>query len=476
MLRNLHGEAPPSVRKSVILLTSTAFVIAIIFIRSVHSNYLGGVLVMAGGSSTPKPEVAWLPRSPETWPSIRERQRGQRSEKAAVNATIGKHPKLAIPSVATRENAGRKDRVYCMVPFIWTPSAVPAYHAIRASWGKRCHFLRFFIDPVIGDEASGYYNMTKASDVISAREAGLALPDDVVVLHGMRRPWHTCRRDNDGRDNMPVENCRNIFEKVWRMMVHVASSGGNTGVREAEWFVKVDSDTFLFPENIPCYVRARSWSADDPHYFGHVLNHRRSDRGVSIVAGGAVFYSRAALLVAGGAFRNMPMDQGDQEEDGTCRDAYTGTEEVATAVCLNEHAGVVAEPAIDPEGREYVSLYEIDDILNYNRTDQGEWWFWEHKKRFPCHDDGDCLASRPLAFHNYKDPQALLDLEKEFYGSVAKEEEDKTLFHAAGGRNASRRCPNVSRVYSYLERIRAEMRLSQTEECKVDLGTLLVPS
>ena len=38
-----------------------------------------------------------------------------------------------------------------------------------------------------------------------------------------------------------------------------------------------------------------------------------------------------------------------------------------------EQAGVVAEPAIDSQGREEVSLYEIWDILSYNRTDHGEW-------------------------------------------------------------------------------------------------------
>ncbi|KAL7533422.1 hypothetical protein ACHAXR_005223 [Thalassiosira sp. AJA248-18] len=364
----------------------------------------------------------------------------------------------------------QQNRVYCMVPMIWTPTALPAYHAIRASWGKRCHILRFFIDPVIGDTTVGFHNMTEGSGVISAMKANMTLPpNDVVILHDMKRPWHTCgsKENDEEKKEKPIENCRNIFEKVWRMIVYVGFGTGGASVGDsranehemdafkAEWFVKVDSDTFLFPENVSPYVESKKWSFNDHHYFGHVLNHRRIDRKVSIVAGGAVFFSRATLLAAGDAFRKMPMEKGDQEEDGTCRDSYTGTEEVVTAVCLKEHSNIIAEPAIDSEGREQVSLYEVDDILRYNRTEQGEWWFWEGKKWFPCHDDGDCLAHLPLAFHGYKDSQYFLDFEKEFHGSVMNREEDESLVKKNDGRVAARHWGNFDRSYQYFERVRA---------------------
>ena len=104
-----------------------------------------------------------------------------------------------------------------MVPFIWTPSALHAYHAIHASWGKRCHILRFFVDPVIGDETVGFYNMTEASGVIAAKKANMALPNDVVILHDMKRPWHTmCGSQDDEQRLKEFGNCRNIWEKVSR--------------------------------------------------------------------------------------------------------------------------------------------------------------------------------------------------------------------------------------------------------------------
>jgi len=362
-----------------------------------------------------------------------------------------------------------KNRLYCMVPYIWSPRFLHSYHAIHATWGKRCHIIRFFIDPIIGDSQVGYYNMTLASDTLAAaKNANLTLPNDVVVLHDMQRPWHSCEESDD-----EDKTCRNIWEKIWRAWVYVVTGkGGSTpagsdvmvGANISEWFVKVDADTFLFPENLSRYVKARNWSYNDHHYFGHVLHHRVKDRGVPIIAGAAVFFSRATLLAAADSFQKMPMENGNEEDDGTCGDAFTSTEEVVTAICLKEHSNIIAEPTIDSQGREEISLIEVDDIIVYNRTAMGEWWYWEGKKRFPCHDTGDCLSDLPLAFHGYKDSKFLLGLEKEFYGSVMKGEKDDSLAKRNDNKLAAFNWLNFDRTYNYFERVRAAMRVVAKEE------------
>mmetsp|Transcript_36363 Transcript_36363/g.67548 ORF Transcript_36363/g.67548 Transcript_36363/m.67548 type:complete len:680 (+) Transcript_36363:100-2139(+) len=476
MTRRRDGlGAACSMRNTLASFLFAAFLTGFISIWQIHSNYLGrnnGSDSWGTSNIDASLAGAWLPEPPST--SIRGgRKKGGRNHAGRRKKRKGSPTKKqsSIAESSVTKVIPEQNRVYCMVPFIWTPSALHAYHAIQASWGKRCNILRFFIDPVIGDEEIGFYNMTDAAGVIAAEKAGLILPDDVVILHDMKRPWHTCGSQENEENNKPIGNCRNIFEKVWRMIVHVAygldgsRDGGEHGSNAsgAEWFVKVDSDTFLFPENVGRYVEARKWSYNDQHYFGHVLNHRKDDRGVSIVAGGAVFFSRATLLAGADAFRRMPMDKGNEEEDGTCRDAYTGTEEVVTAICLKEHSNITAEPAIDPEGREQVSLYEVDIMLEYNRTDQGEWWFWQDKQRFPCHDDGDCLAYLPLAFHHYKDSRDFLDLEKEFYGSVMKGEKDPKLIRTKNGRVAARHWPHFDQTHRYFERVRAAMKAAGSE-------------
>jgi hypothetical protein len=219
------------------------------------------------------------------------------SSASMSNKNVSREIEVILPN-----SNPNKNRLYCMIPFIWTPSAFPAYHAIRSTWGKRCHIAKFFIDPVIGDNIVGFYNMTDEAEAEKAIEANLTLPDDVVILHGMKRPWHTCTAEDNEKESKPIGNCRNIWEKIWRAWVFtVYGTGGahfNSAVQNendvynAEWFVKVDADTYLFPENLPRFVESKGWSHNDHHYFGHVLNHRKKDRKVSIVAGAAVFFSR----------------------------------------------------------------------------------------------------------------------------------------------------------------------------------------
>ncbi|KAL7471995.1 hypothetical protein ACHAXS_012300 [Conticribra weissflogii] len=378
-----------------------------------------------------------------------------------------------LSPLKTSVNPTNKNRLFCMVPFIWRPSNVPAYDAIRNTWGKRCHILKFFIDPIIGDAEVGFYNLTKASEFNSARKANLTIPGDVVILHDMQRQWHTCKNGENSRKS--DETCRNIWEKIWRAWVHVVygptggfKRGSAGKVHEetsyafkAEWFVKVDADTYLFPENVERFVEWKKWSHDEHHYFGNVLNHRVTDRGVSIVAGAAAFFSRATLLAAADAFRRMPMENGNLEEDGTCRDAYSGTDEVVTAVCLKQYFNVTAEPAIDSEGREEVAIFDISDILSWNRTQMGEWWYWEGKKRFPCHDEGDSLAHLPMAFHKYA-PQFFYDFENEFYGNVKlAKSNNSSLFISNDGALASRNWPKFDMTYQYLQRIRLAMSAAE---------------
>jgi hypothetical protein len=380
------------------------------------------------------------------------------TESVNERAQTATQVQIAIPETQEKQN-----RLYCMIPFIWTPSAFPAYHAIRSTWGKRCHITKFYIDPIIGDNTVGFYNMTNPDEVQKAQsQANLTLPNDVVILHSMQRPWHTCSVEDNEQSGKPIGNCRNIWEKIWRGWVYTVygstgshatpemgqNENGKTDVYNAEWFAKVDADTYLFPDNLPRYVENKGWDYNDQHYFGHVLNHRISDRKVSIVAGAAVFFSRGTLLKAAETFNTMSMERGDQEDDGTCRDAYTGTEEVTTAVCIKDF--VKADPAVDDVGREHISLYEVDLILEYNRTQQGEWWFWEKKKKVPCHDNpNDCLAHLPLAFHHLKNAEDLVAMENEFYSD-----------------DAAGRKRNKGYVNEYFDKIRAAMRSAEAAEAK----------
>ena len=51
---------------------------------------------------------------------------------------------------------------------------------------------------------------------------------------------------------------------MWRSWLWVSKND----IDRAEWFLKVDSDTFLFPEHVRDYVLHKHWAYRDKHYFG----------------------------------------------------------------------------------------------------------------------------------------------------------------------------------------------------------------
>lgn len=111
-----------------------------------------------------------------------------------------------------------------------------------------------------------------------------------------------------------------------------------------------------------------------------------------------------------------------------CKDAYTSEEEVITAICLKQNFGVEAVPALDATGNELVTVSEIEDTLLWNRTEQGEWWYWKNKPKVHPKTGAEmhqCCGDRPIAFHGYKDPQWFYILDNEFYGSDIPIEDDQ---------------------------------------------------
>ena len=263
-------------------------------------------------------------------------------------------------SISSISPSNAQNRLFCMVPFIWTSKPIHSYHAIHKTWGKRCDTLKFFIDPIVGDSETGFIDLL-------SNGSNYTLPEDVVIVRGMKRPWNKCISDSDERCKQSLEgegNTRNIWEKIWRSWVLVDDMGDSN---KAEWFVKIDADSYIFAENLKRYVIEKKWSPDEQHYFGHILRHRIHDA-FPMIAGSAVFFSRATLKSAVSIYRKFDSESNSDDGEGVmqgwaaaCKDAHTDQEETITAYCLKQHAGVDAEAALDDEGQELVSVGEIED-------------------------------------------------------------------------------------------------------------------
>jgi hypothetical protein len=141
----------------------------------------------------------------------------------------------------------------------------------------------------------------------------------------------------------------------------------------------------------------------------------------------------------------------ERRNDKECKDDYTAQEEVVTARCIKEHFGVEAETTLDETGKELIAVAGPEDSLLWNRTEQGEWWYWVNKPKVDPKTGAEihqCCSDLPIAFHDYKDPQWFYLLENEFYGTKFGVEESRKWMY---------NWRNPTETKAYFERIRKAM-------------------
>jgi len=283
------------------------------------------------------------------------------------------------------KHTGRLDRVYCMIPTLYTPKRIRLWEAILLSWRRKCDVLKFFVDPVPGTDLPTSYSY-------GGYTAG------VVTVPMMRNNTGICG------DGLP---CRHIWEKVWRSWVYVFEND----LASAEWFLKIDDDTYFIPSNIRRFTRERQWSPDDPHYFGHLFYITKEP--FQLISGVCTAFSRESINRLGPRLNFMEHEYGDRvnfpQSHGICVDRDGATEERVTSKCLAE-VGVVAENALEDNTREYVVPLGIPFSLTYFRKPDTTSWYWAGKPTTRG-DMKDCCSVKAWGIHGYKGSSRLAQME-----------------------------------------------------------------
>ena len=83
---------------------------------------------------------------------------------------------------------------------------------------------------------------------------------------------------------------RNIWDKVWRMWTHVFVHH----IDDAEWFLKIDDDTFFSPIQFGGMVQYLN-PDNASYYLGHTLLHEWDRRNIIFNAGACYAISRGVL-------------------------------------------------------------------------------------------------------------------------------------------------------------------------------------
>ena len=93
----------------------------------------------------------------------------------------------------------------------------------------------------------------------------------------------------------------------------------------------------------------------------------------------------------------------------------------------------------------------------WNRTEQGEWWYWKNKPKIHPVTGKDnmhhCCGDYPIVFHGYKDSQWFYKLENEFYHN----EED--LSDGEGDKWKEYSWRNPVQTNRYFDRVRKAMKV-----------------
>lgn len=343
----------------------------------------------------------------------------------------------------------RKIKIYCMVPSMFTSKKFSSWSAILRTWGHRCDILKFFVDPVYKEnyhymdtktierltkyqETTGLTNTSEVYVYLSndkVKRTRVEIPKlfvdeesgyqaEIVVIDMQRQSdigdneahcWSGGKKAENGE--IIYVRCKHIWEKVWRSWVYMH----DTDVENADYFFKIDDDTFFFPDFVKLHAAEHHWNPEDTHYFGHHLHHGRVKTG--FIAGAAVGYSRGTLRRVVPLYKRMPREYGDRKKfkHGRCVDRDGATQELAESKCLSD-LGILAEDTRDINGFEKISLHGIGGTaLLMRRRNTTTYWYWHNKENSAL-----CCSNIPIAFHHYKHPDRMLKVHRLFFDKSYK--------------------------------------------------------
>jgi hypothetical protein len=300
----------------------------------------------------------------------------------------------------------RRHRIYCMVPTMYQPLRLGKLRAVAVSWGKRCDVIKFFIDPAPAGETYPTHFEVEGGRRIEMVQVPIVRKNDVMV----RDKKYANKSCTFGSVKLA---CRNIWEKVWRSWVYVFEHD----VEQADWFFKIDDDTFVFTEFLKMFIEAKGWAPEQDRYFGHVSYLSV----VPFVNGAIVGISRGTLRKVGPLYRSMPQEYGSRDKFARhrCVDREGANQEITEAICMSK-LGIKATPTIDPHGLMTVSLFRLSDSLYLRKRPGTTSWFW-----FGRSPSEVCCSLTPLAFHWYKHSEDLLRIDSLFYNESDHTVEDR---------------------------------------------------
>jgi glycoprotein-N-acetylgalactosamine 3-beta-galactosyltransferase len=288
------------------------------------------------------------------------------SEDESPAQSDGKNQEQVVNNLELKDLLLRKDeydnwgkiyspnRILCAIPFVY-PQHEHRMKRIEKTWGPRCDILVWTIP-----ESTPKPNVTIGH---------------VMTVKMKRSP--------DPKD-------RNIWEKTHLMWSKLEEKY----IDKAEWFVKVDDDTYLFVDNLREYLKY--YNPEVPHYMGHTLPFRWKRDNIVFNTGIAYVLSRNSLSRLAPVLRKMPLWTGGYRD--RCVDRDAAGEDTSIGICLRS-IGINPDNTLDEKYRQRFLPFSLGAHRSQKKVPDS--WYWRYKPK-KNEDRSNCCADFLIATHGYK--------------------------------------------------------------------------
>lgn len=155
-----------------------------------------------------------------------------------------------------------------------------------------------------------------------------------------------------------------------------------------DWFIKTDTDTYVFVTNLRIYLK--QYKPFEDLYLGHTVEH---NGGTHHYASGGLYMISQSTLQKLGLILDTPK----------CQKKQGGIEDVRFASCMM-NLGILPQTILDSRGRETIMLLPLKDHLSLDpksskQRKQHEWYF---NRISQTNFRADCCSFSPIAFHEIK--------------------------------------------------------------------------
>eukprot|EP00055_Hartaetosiga_balthica_P005315 m.15405 g.15405 ORF g.15405 m.15405 type:complete len:611 (+) comp4469_c0_seq2:136-1968(+) len=272
-------------------------------------------------------------------------------ETSTVNEVLSSHLKKQSPKMYSHERMnGLGGRILCWImtnPKNHNDKAI----AVKETWGRHCDKLVFV----------------------------------TTEGHPQLDTWIVDLPEQESRD------------MLWLKSIDAWQRAHRDHIREFDWFIRGDDDTFLLMDNVREYLE--EFNPNEPHFFGRLFETKKG------TAAGVKFYGGGSgTIVSKGALDKLVI--ASKTDNYVFPRTKTFADDLELGVSM-ARVGVPLQPQLDAQGRNLFLGIGINSERAAKKSEGG--WYWEYSVE--TNEGNECCSNKWLGTH-YITPMEMYVMEE----------------------------------------------------------------